>query len=302
LVSGSGRVEPASDELKISSQMAGRLIGVPVQEGQHLVQGQTIAVLDGGDLNARAAQAEANVQLRQAELDRLINGSTIYEKQSAADAVAEAKAVLDNAKAEMLQRKSLFESGDISSAEYQRSQREVALDQLKLDKATVTSASLDSPARADETARAQASLQAAREQVAEVRALLSQTVIRAPFSGTVLKKYHSAGEDVGVTEPIISFGDISRLIVRVDVDETDVAKVRVGQRAYFTAQAYGTKRFTGTVLRIGGQLGRKTIESDDPAEKLDTKVLETLVVLDDHPALPVGLRLDAFIEVGAGGR
>jgi len=49
---------------------------------------------------------------------------------------------------------------------------------------------------------------------------------------------------------------------------------------------------------VGGELGKKNIQTDEPSEKLDTKVLETLVELDGHPPLPPGLRVDSFILVG----
>ena len=294
-VSGAGQVEPASEELKISSSVAGRLVDLPVSEGQQLSAGQIIAVLDGGDLAARVAQAEANVELRQAELDRLINGSSTFERQAAVAAADEAKIQLENATADMAQHKALFEAGVTSRSELDKSEREVRMAQLRLDKALVSSASLDSPAREDDGARSRASLRAAREQLTEARALLSEKVIRAPFSGVVLKCHHRVGEEVGLGDAIVSFGDISHLVVRVDVDEADVAKIQLGQRAYVTAQAFGPKRFTGTVSHIGGQLGRKNIDTGDPQVKVDTKVLETLVFLDGHPTLPIGLRVDAFI-------
>jgi HlyD family secretion protein len=158
---------------------------------------------------------------------------------------------------------------------------------------------LDAPARADEQAKAEANLALARAQLAEAEALLGKTVIRAPFDGVVLKRFRKAGEMVSdkTDSPIVSFGDESRLRVRVDVDETDVARLRSGERAYFTAQAFGDRKFWGRVSRIGRQLGKKNIDTGDPSEKVDTKVLETLVDLDGHPPLPAGLRVDSFIVV-----
>jgi hypothetical protein len=85
------------------------------------------------------------------------------------------------------------------------------------------------------------------------------------------------------------------LRVRVDVDETDVGKIRLGQRAYVTADAYSNQKFWGQVVRIGQMLGKKNIWRDDPAERVDTKILETLVELDSNQTLPLGLRVEAFI-------
>jgi HlyD family secretion protein len=81
----------------------------------------------------------------------------------------------------------------------------------------------------------------------------------------------------------------------VDVDEHDVGAVRVGHRAFVTATAYGSRRFEGRVIRIGRVLGRKNIRTEEPRERVDTKILETLVELDPGADLPIGLRVDATI-------
>jgi hypothetical protein len=80
--------------------------------------------------------------------------------------------------------------------------------------------------------------------------------------------------------------DDSVLRVRLDVDEADVSKLKVGQRAYVTAEAYGAHRFWGRVVRVGRILGRKNIRTDEPSEHIDTKILETLVERDSGERLP----------------
>ena len=62
--------------------------------------------------------------------------------------------------------------------------------------------------------------------------------------------------------PVLSVADNSRILVRAEVDETDVSKVRVDQPAVATADAYGAEKFTGRVVRISGGLGKKQIKSD----------------------------------------
>src|SRR5260370_9688217 len=96
-------------------------------------------------------------------------------------------------------------------------------------------------------------------------------------------------------DPILTIGDRNILRVRVDVDETDVSKVRVGQKAYVTAGAFGKQKFWGRVVRVGQQLGPKNVRTDEPTERVDTKILETLVELDPGTQLPDGLRVDASI-------
>jgi hypothetical protein len=89
--------------------------------------------------------------------------------------------------------------------------------------------------------------------------------------------------------------DDSVLRVRLDVDESDVSKLRVGERAYVTAQAYGTHKFGRRVIRVGGILGKKNVRTDEPSKHVDSKILETLMELDPGQRLPLGLRVDAYV-------
>jgi HlyD family secretion protein len=299
-ICAAGKVEPVSEEIEIGSEISGMLRAVPVEEGQHLRKGQTIAVVDNADYAARVAEARATVAVRQAALDRIVNGARDQERREAEAAVTEARAVLENARAEQARKQSLFSTGDISRSDWERADREYQVAEARVSEALAHFQFLDAPARADERDRAAADLALARAQLVESEALLEKTIVRAPFDGTVLKRLRKAGEtvsDKGDT-PIIRFGDNSRLRVRVDVDETDVARIALGQRAYFTARAFGQQRFWGTVTLLGQSLGKKNIDTGDPAEKTDTKVLETLVDLDGHPPLPSGLRVDSFLLGG----
>ena len=70
-----------------------------------------------------------------------------------------------------------------------------------------------------------------------------------------------------VPDPILTIGDRRTLRVRVDVDETDVSKIRLGQRAYVTGDAYGKWRFWGKVVRVGQQLFPKNLRTDEPRKE-----------------------------------
>ncbi len=143
----------------------------------------------------------------------------------------------------------------------------------------------------------------ARARLEEARALAEKGVIRSPIDGVVLRKHRRAGEMVSVSfdTPVVTVGDVSRLRVRADVDERDIARIAVGQKAILMAEAYGDRRFLGHVSRVAGILGKKNVRTDDPAEKNDTRILETLVDVDEPAELPVGLRMDVFIITAPGG-
>jgi multidrug resistance efflux pump len=89
--------------------------------------------------------------------------------------------------------------------------------------------------------------------------------------------------------------DLSTVRVRVEIDEQDIGRIRVGASAWATAPAFGDRHFEGELVRIMNDFGRKQITSDDPRARTDTRVLEALVELDGQPNLPVGLRMDVHV-------
>jgi HlyD family secretion protein len=299
VIVAAGRVEPVSEEITIGSDLDGKLRAVPVEEGRHVRRGEVVAILDNGDFAARVESARAAVAEREAELDRLVNGTRLEERREAQAEVRRAEAILENARTERDRRQSLLDRGAISRSEFDTVNREYRVAAAAVEAARERYRFVDAAARADEVRRSEAVIARARAQLAEAEAMLAKTVIRSPIDGVVLRKYRKAGESVSATSstPILMLGDVSRLRVRADVDETDVARLAAGQPAWVTAAAYGDRKFTGRVVRIGQILGRKNVRTDEPTERVDTKILETLIELDPGQELPLGLRVDAFLEV-----
>lgn len=300
-VVAAGRTEPASEELEIGTELDGRLRRVPVDEGQPVRRGQVIAELENADFAARLERSAAEIADREAALARARAGSRPMQRRETSAAIREAEAVLDNAASERQRRSVLLERGAISRSEYDTADREFRVAQARLDAVRERHALVEDEVRPEDIRRAEAELDRARAMRAEAQAMLAKTVVRSPIDGIVLRRHKKSGESVSTQDrqPILTLGDISHLRVRAEVDETDVSRVHEGQSVYVTAPAYGGRRFAGRVIRVGRILGRKKIFSDAPNERVDTKVLETLIELDSGHTLPAGLRVDTFIEAAA---
>ena len=303
-VAGPGLVEPVSEDIKVGSELSGKLREVLVEEGDRVHAGQVVAVLENADLKAQILSAAAQVRQNEAQLRKTVNGARNQERREAFSTMQENAAVLENARAEMERHNQLFAAGIISREEKETYDREYNVAKARFDESQQHHALIDDRPREEDIDAAQAALELAKAQLADAQARFDKTLIRSPINGVVLRKHHRSGESVSnsstVPDPIVTIGDNSVLRVRVDVDETEVAKVRVGQSAYVTADAYGARKFTGRVVRVGNELGRKNIRTDEPTEKVDTKILETLVELDPGSNLPDGLRVDAYISTDSG--
>jgi ABC exporter DevB family membrane fusion protein len=292
-----GRVEALSEEIRVSAEIGGRLRQVLVDENDRVTAGQVIAIIHNDDYRARVASAEASLRLREAEALRVHNGARDQERRDAVAAVNEAEAVLENATADVGRERNLFAGAVISRSEMDKADEQVKVARAKLDSARERLSLLEEGSRVEDQAQADAQVALARAALAEARALLDKTVVRAPIDGIVLRRHHREGESVSTQfdSPIVTLADRSRVRVRVDVDETEVARLREGQAAYVTADAFTGREFRGRVVRIGQILGKKNVRTDEPTERVDTKILETLIELADGHELPLGLRVQAFI-------
>lgn len=297
VAAGPGLVEPLSEEIRVSAQIGGRLERVLADEGDRVKAGQVLAIVDNGDYRARVESAQAEIGLREAERRRIVNGARAQERREAAAALTEAEAVFENARAEQTRRQNLLRERVVSRAEAEDADRAARVAEARVEAVRERVDLINADAREEDRAKADADVSLARARLDEVRALYEKTFIRAPIDGVILRRHRKAGESVSTQfdSPIITMADDRMRRVRVDVDEADVGRIAIGQPAYVTADAFGERRFAGRVIRIGQLLGRKNVRTDEPTERVDTKVLETLVELEDGRELPLGLRVQAFI-------
>lgn len=325
-IAAPGVIEAVSEEIEIGAEIGGKLREVTVEEGEQVVRGQTVAILENSDLTAQVQTAQAEIEIlrrqqetaraRRAETEadklRIVNGSRPEERREAKAGYEQIVSQVEQASREAVRRQKLYEAGDISREEMERAARELKTAEAKGREMRERFNVVNAPARSDEVQRADAgialvsaqirefdaAIAVATARVREAQARLAKTIVRAPISGVILRKRLNAGESFSPDNSvngIVTIGDVSALRVRVEVDETDVAKIRLNQRAFVTADAYGKQKFWAKVLQINQILGRKKVRTEEPTEKIDKKVLEVLLELEPNQKLPLGLRVNAFI-------
>lgn len=299
MVAGSGSVEPISQSIKLSSDLSGKLKSVNVEEAEIIHKGQILAQLENDDFAAHLASAAAEVQEKEAMLRKVVNGAQSRERSQALASENAAEAVMKNAEGNLERRQELFDAGVISREELEHYTKEYNVAKDEYQESADQYSLINGNAREEDVAIAQANLDLAKARLADAQASYQKTVITSPIDGIVLRVHHRAGESVSAasasSDPILTVGDTRLLRVRVDIDETDVAKVEVGQKAYIKADAFGDEKFWGRVVEVGELLGPKTARTDEPSERVDRKFLQALVELDPGARLPMGLRVDSFI-------
>lgn len=209
-------------------------------------------VVDSAQANFEVMAAQ--VMSSKTKLDTLA-AEQEAEKQASIARVNQAKAQLDNMKAqevdiEIAKQAHQEAIASVKQLEEAVKQAGVSLKQAKDNKANDAIRSIDVPIAAASIARSEASL-------VNANTTLDQTTVRAPTDGVILQKYVEQGTIISSAlsfaasgNNILQLGDVTRMYIDVTVDETDIANVDVGQRVDVTMDAYAGIPFEGKVARI----------------------------------------------------
>ena len=260
-----GKIEPKT-QVKISADIMGKVTHLAVKEGDKVRRGQLLLQLDQTQRRADFTQAKAALASAQARK-------------------READASMRVVEANYKRQRALFDQKLLSQAEW--------------DNATSTYENATSAAAtaSEEVSRSRAALTAAADN-------LEKTRIVAPFDGVVSALYIEEGEIVimgtmnNVGTQILTVSDLSRMLVRADVDETDVVDIRVGQKAKITVDALPDTSFVGTVLEIGNTAKRNAAGVIEGQTNFEVEVVFDQSVPEVRP----GMTADVEIETATHGK
>lgn len=298
-----GRVEPRSGEIRVGSQMPGRIEQVAVQLNETVMAGDLLIRLADDDALARLRAAEAEAAVRRRERDTETVGKPASDRRQAEDAAAAAERAVARARADLDEalaayRKSNSESAR-SEASVRRNEVTNALNKLEAERSNLrrVSATQGMPL----PTRLEAALTAARADLSLAEAAFERTRIRAPVDATVLQISARIGETASPSpdQVLIQLGDLSSLRVRGEVEERDAAKVRVGQLVMVRSDAFPGRDFEGKVAAIAKALGPAKLSQRGPRRPNDIDVMEAIVELTGSPPLLPGMRVDVLFKPDA---
>jgi len=294
------RVEPVRDPVRLAFEAQGRIAEIRVDEGDSVKAGQVLARLDDRLPAARVAAAQAG--LDQAKAHYLLarrgpRAEDVAAARAEADAAAAAAAHRD---AEQVRSDQLGKVGAVATTVVDADDAAARVAAAQAAAATARYQSLAKGTRAEQIDEAAAAIALAQAELDAAKVALDQTVLRAPTDGVILRRLAEVGALVTLMapQPVVSMADLAQLEIRAEIDEADVAAIAPGKAAYATADAYGDKRFAVRVTRVTHELGRKTVQNDDPRARVDTRVQEVIATFDGAPGveLPLGLRMYLHVD------
>lgn len=239
-VSATGKIQPEV-EVKLSSEVSGEIIELPVVEGQQVEKGDLLVKINPDIYQSNVSRSQATLQNVRAGLDQ-------------------ANATLKEAEANYNRNKQLFEKGIISKADWDR-----AVSAYEVAQASKQSAYYN--------------VQSASATVNEAMDNLNRTTIYAPMNGTISKLDVELGERVVGTQQmagteILRVANLNNMEVEVDVNENDIVKVQIGDSAIVEVDAYLKKEFMGLVTEIANSADGVLTADQVTNFKVKVRILE----------------------------
>jgi HlyD family secretion protein len=230
IVNASGKIYPEI-EVKVSPDISGEITELTVQEGDSVKKGQIVARIYADIYSIQANQAASGVAQSQAQ---------VANSQAALDAL---KAQLDQSQKTYTMQKQLFDDKVISRNEF------------NLAEANYKSAQANLNAAKQGIRGGMAAVQSAQANLAKANKDLSRTAVLAPMDGvvsllSVKKGERVVGSNLMSGTEMLRIADMSKIEIRVDVSESDIPKVHLGDSAIVTVDAYSDRKFKGLVTQI----------------------------------------------------
>lgn len=294
----SGRVETPY-RVDVGSQVTGTVARVPVEKGERVKAGQTLIVLESSEAEALVKQAELAVAQAEARLRQLRE----LQLPVANQALRQAQANLENARATHARNKQLYESGFVGKSVLDESQRALDVAQTQVD--TARKQVETAQPRGSDTAVAQAALAQAKASLQAARARLAYATITAPRDGTLIDRDVERGDVVQPGKTLMVLAPEGETQVVVQIDERNLGRLAVGQSALASADAYPDERFKAEVVYINPAVDpqRGTVEvklrvAEPPAYLRQDMTVSVDIEVERH-AGALALRAEAVRDFGS---
>jgi HlyD family secretion protein len=289
----SGNIEVT--DVQISFKIPGRVEKRLVDEGQLVKRGQVIAKLDDTDLIQQVEIRRAQLASSQARLSELETGSRPQEIQQAAAAVSAAEAELADAESNFTRLDRLKQKEVVGAQEYITAKARYDAAQARVNETKERYSLVKEGPRKEviEQARALTAQAKASFELAKIR--LGYGTLRSSITGIVLSKNIEAGEYVVPGTPVVTVGDLVDVWLRAYINETDLGRVKQGQKVRVTTDTYPDKVYNGYVSFISSEaeFTPKNVQTREQRVKLVYRI--KIDIKNPNMELKAGMPADAEI-------
>lgn len=290
----SGNIEVVDAQLGF--KVAGRVVERAVSEGERVQAGQLIARLDDVEQKEQLALRRAELAAAEAVLAELQAGSRPQEIAAAEAAVRSAEADRDRAKLDFARAEELRAKDVIAARDYETAQAQLKVAEARTAEAQERLKLVKEGPRPEQILQARARVEQARAAIAIAETQVENTKLVSPLTGVVLSHNVEPGEFVSPGTAVVTVADVAHPWVRAYIAQTDLGRIKHGQKVKVRSDTYPDRTYDGTIAFIAAdaEFTPKTVQTTKERVKLVFRIKVDVDNLQEElkPGMP------ADVEIG----
>ena len=255
----------AAHKIQLAAKVVGKVAWIGVEKGDHVKEGQTIVRLEDDEYRAQLAQAKGQLENLKARLAELEHGSRPEEIATSLANLDQAKADLENARVTLERNRPLVRDGVFSKQSLDDAEAKFRSAEARVNSLQKTYDLVKLGPRHEQIDAARGAVAQAQGAVSFAETQLSNTIIRAPSTGTILERAVERGEFVttsfvgerGAKGYVVSLADLNDLEVELDISQNDFGKLALKQNTTITVDAYPDKKWQGWIKELSPEANRQ---------------------------------------------
>lgn len=291
----SGNIEVTN--IILSSQSSGKVEDEKFDEGDQVIRGDTLLVIDHELLQIKLKQALAVMNAANAKLDLVIAGARQEDIQLAQEKLNQANSSFKSADADFERMNNLYDEQAITKKQFDDAETRLTISKSQLLSATQNLKKIKNISRPEEITQIRANSDNAEANISLIKKQIKDSHIISPIDGFIVDKFVELGESVNYGSSIFKISDLSSVELIVYINEENLGKIQLGQSAEITTDSFDDKSYDGKVIYISpeAEFTPKNIQTKDERTKLVFAV--KIEVPNPEFELKAGMPADAKIRI-----
>jgi len=291
----SGNIEVI--EITVSSKVTGEIKEIFKKEGELIKKGDTVLIIDHENLDYQLQQAEAGVDIAEAQLKLLKSGARQEDIKQTEEMLKQAEINFEQAKKDKERMANLFESKSITKKQLEDATARYEVSLAQLNSAKENYKKITNLARPEEIAQAEANFKKQKATLELLQKNIKDSYVISPRNGYIVKEFVEEGETVSMFASLFKVSDLSVAELVIYVSEKELGKVKLNQKAEIHIDTFKDKKYEGHVSYISpeAEFTPKNIQTEDERTKLVYAV--KLRIPNQNMELKPGMPADAVIKL-----
>jgi HlyD family secretion protein len=245
----------AKHQVLVSPQVSGRIISLNIEEGRRVTKGDILAEVERTEYQADVEQMQGVLRRNKAELSELETGARPQEIAGATADLQEQEEILSQLESQFKRTKEMLKTNSVSIAEFEQTQSSYLSTRKRIEKLRQALDMMKEGPRKERIEVARAAVVQAEANLAKSIWRLDNCTLRAPISGTILKKNAEEGNLVNPvafsgSTSVCDIADLSDLEIDLNIQERDISRVFVDQECEIRSEAFPKRVYKGKVSRL----------------------------------------------------